>query len=215
MEPAAFVRANTHLVAAPYLPEIRLHLADDAFGLWEQTEREFGRLGLPPPFWAFAWAGGQGIARYLLDHPELVRGRSVLDLAAGSGVVAIAAALAGARAATAVDIDPFAAAAITLNAQANGVEVESRLGDVLAGDGAPAEVVLTGDVFYERAMAGRVLPFLERARDRGAAVLVGDPGRSYLPRDRFEEVASYQVPVPRALEAADFKRTAVWQLVER
>jgi predicted nicotinamide N-methyase len=206
-----FVRANTTLRPAPFVPEVRLYRADEAFDLWELTEEQAGAEGLAPPFWAFAWAGGQGLARYVLDHPELVRGRRVLDLAAGSGLVAIAAALAGAASVLASEIDPLAVAAIGLNASANGVTIEATLADVLDGDGAPADVVLAGDVFYEREFAGRVLPFLDRAGQRGADIAVGDPGRAYLPRTGFEMLASYDVPVIRALEDADTKRTTVWR----
>ena len=208
---ADFVRAHTRIAPAPYVPEVRLHRADEAFTLWERTEDEAGEEGLPPPFWAFAWAGGQALGRYVLDHPELVRGRHVLDLAAGSGLVAIAAALAGAASVRASEIDVLAVAAIALNAEANGVAVDATLADVLDGDGAPADVVLAGDVFYERTFAGRVAQFLERAGSRGADVAVGDPGRAYLPRAGFERLASYDVPVVRALEDADVKRTTIWR----
>jgi predicted nicotinamide N-methyase len=189
---------------------VLLHLADEPIELWERTEQEHGSQ-LPPPFWAFAWAGGQALARYLLDHPELVRGRVVCDLAAGCGLVAIAAARAGAASVTAVEIDPLAAAAITVNAAANDASVSVTLGDVL-DDEANADVVLAGDVFYSRPMTERVLPFLQRARDGGARVLVGDPGRAYLPRGLFTAVATYDVPVTHALESADSKATTVWEL---
>lgn len=206
-----FVRAHTRLVAPSAVPEVLLHLADEPIELWERTEQERGRE-LPPPFWAFAWAGGQALARYLLDHPELVRGRVVCDLAAGSGLVAIAAARAGAARVTAVEIDPLAGDAIAANAAANGVDVAVTLGDVLDGDAGGAGVVLAGDVFYSRPMTERVLPFLQRARATGALVLVGDPGRAYLPRDRFTAVATYDIPVTQALESVDSKLTTVWQL---
>jgi predicted nicotinamide N-methyase len=195
------------------VPEVRLHLADEAISLWERTEAELGCTGLPPPFWAFAWAGGQALARYVLDHPDLVEGRRVLDMASGCGVVAIAAAMAGASTVTASDVDELAVAAIGLNAQANGVAVCGSLEDLLDGDAGGAEVVLAGDVFYQRAMAGRVLPFLGRARQGGARVLVGDPERAYLPRRWFKALARYQVPVTRALEDADVKATTVWRLL--
>ena len=204
------LRSHTRLAAVPFVPEVLLHQADDAITLWERTEEETGTRQ-PPPFWAFAWAGGQALARYVLDHPGLVAGRTVFDLASGSGLVAIAAAKAGAAAVTANEIDPLAVAAVATNAAANGVAVATSLGDVLAGDAAGADVVLAGDVFYSRPMTERVLPFLERAAARGATVLVGDPGRTYLPRDRFEAVASYEVPVPRALEDAEVKTTTVYR----
>lgn len=214
---ADFVGAHTRLAAPPFVPEIRLLLAEDAIGLWERTEDEVGRTGRPPPFWAFAWAGGQAVARYVLDHPEVVRGRRVLDLAAGCGVVAIAAAKAGAAVVTATEVDPFAVAAIGLNARANGVAVATVLDDVLDGDGAGAgaEVVLAGDVCYSREMTRRVLAFLDRAGEAGARVLVGDPGRAYLPRTGLRAVATYDVPVPRTLEDADVKPTTVWRLASR
>ncbi|MGC9670447.1 class I SAM-dependent methyltransferase [Planosporangium sp. 12N6] len=209
---SAFVRAHTRLAPAPYVPEVLLHLADDAITLWELTEAELRRGEQPPPFWAFAWAGGQALARYILDHPDLVGGRTVFDLAAGSGLVAIAAVKAGAAVVTANEIDPLAVAAVAANAQANGVEVTTVLGDVLSGDAGGAEVVLAGDVFYSRSMANRVLPFLRRAAARGAHVLVGDPGRAYLPRDRFTAVTVHDVPVIRSLENSDVKTTTVWQV---
>jgi predicted nicotinamide N-methyase len=211
MEPAAFVRAHTRLDATPLVPEVRLHLAGEAFGLWRRTEEAAGRTDLPPPFWAFAWAGGQAVARHVLDHPGLVAGRRVLDLASGSGLLAIAAARAGAAGVAVSEVDPFALAAIALNAEANGVALAGVLGDVLEGDCEGAEVVLAGDVFYERPMAGRVLPCLERASARGALVLVGDPGRAYLPRRRFEAVATYEVPGTAPVEGADVLGATVWR----
>ncbi|MEV7603028.1 50S ribosomal protein L11 methyltransferase [Kitasatospora sp. NPDC089797] len=208
----AFILRETELTPVPFVPEIRLHMAPDAIALWESTERERGEAGLPPPFWAFAWAGGVAVARYVLDHPELVDGKAVLDIAAGSGLVGVAAALRGARDVRAAEIDAYAVSAVGLNAGANGVRVAAALVDLVDGDGAPADVVLAGDVFYERAMAGRFLPFLERAAARGATVIVGDPGRAYLPRDRFTAVAAYQVPVVADLEDASVKTTTVWRL---
>ncbi|WP_329500302.1 methyltransferase [Kitasatospora herbaricolor] len=210
----AFVREKTRLTLVPFVPEVRLHMADDAITLWESTEEARGEIGLPPPFWAFAWAGGVAVARYVLDHPDLVAGRTVLDLAAGSGLVGIAAALRGAASVRAAEIDAYAVAAIGINAEANGTRVAAAVEDLLDGDGAPAEVVLAGDVFYERTMAARFLPFLERAQARGAVVLVGDPGRAYLPRERFTALASYEVPVVADLEDTALKRTTVWRLGE-
>lgn len=209
---AAFVLANTRLMTPPLVPEITLYLAPEPIALWERTERDTGQAGLPPPFWAFPWAGGQVLARYLLDHPECPAGRAVLDLAAGSGLVAIAAAKAGAAAVTPSETDPLACTAIELNSAANSVALEATLGDVLSGVAAGYDLVLVGDGFYERRMAERLLPWLERARASGAAVLVGDPGRAYLPRDRFEAVASYDVPVSPVLEDAEVKRSTVWRL---
>ena len=212
MDATAFVVRHTTVGVPPYLPEIRLHLAADAFALWERTEQAAGDGRVAdPPFWAFPWAGGQALARHLLDNPELVRGRRVLDVAAGSGIVAIVAAKCGAASVLANEIDPYAAAAITLNAAVNGVAVEVDLRDLL-DEMIEVDVVLAGDVFYSREMAARVLAFLRRGRAGGARVLVGDPGRAYLPREQLIEMASYQVPVVRALEDAEIKCATVWQL---
>lgn len=207
----SFILANTTLVCPPHVPEIRLHLATEAHELWLRTEEELEAIGLPPPFWAFAWAGGQGLGRFLLDHPDTVRGKTVLDFASGSGLVGIAAAKTGAAEVTAADIDPFCAHAISLNAQANDVLVKTRMQDLIGSDEA-WDVVLAGDVFYDRELATRLLPWFERLSARGASVLVGDPGRSYLPRNRLVERAVYEVPVTRALEDAEVKRTTVWSL---
>jgi predicted nicotinamide N-methyase len=208
---AAFVRLHARLAPVAFVPEVRLHQADEPIGLWELTEGEF-RSDQPPPFWAFAWAGGQALARYLLDHPEVVAGRRVLDLASGSGLVAIAAAQAGAAAVRAVEVDPRAVAAVELNAAANEVRLAATLGDILDADAGDAQVVLAGDVFYSQAMANRVLRFLLRAARGGARVLVGDPGRAFLPRERFRELTGYDVPVPPALESVRVKHTTVWEL---
>jgi predicted nicotinamide N-methyase len=198
------------LLAVPFVPEVRLYLAEDAIVWWARMEAEAGE-GLAPPFWASAWAGGQGLARYVIDHPEVVAGRRVLDLASGSGLVAIAAALAGAATVTANDIDPYALAATTLNAEANGVTVVRSHGDLLEGDGGDAELVLAGDVFYSRPMVAQVLPFLQRVVARGARVLVGDPGRAFLPRHRLRLVASYEVPGVGSLEDAEIQRANVFE----
>jgi predicted nicotinamide N-methyase len=209
-DPRAFIRAETRLLPVPHAPEIRLHLADEATELWQKTEEELGEIGLPPPFWAFAWAGGQALARYVLDHPELVAGRRVLDVASGSGLVAIAAAMAGASSVEAADIDAFAVAAVALNAEANGLAVVPRLGD-LVGTDEGWDAVLAGDIFYDRDIAARMTEWLLALQGRGATVLVGDPGRSYLPKDRLEELACYRVPVTRALEDAEIKVSRVWR----
>lgn len=206
-----FVLATTRVATPARVPEVRLHLAEDAFALWRLVGAEQGLADPPPPFWAFAWAGGQALARYVLDHPALVRGRHVLDLASGSGLVAIAAARAGAATVTASDVDPFALAAIALNVELNGVEVGRVPGDLLDGE-AGAEVVLAGDVFYERSLAERMLPFLERVRGQGAQVLIGDPSRDFLPRSRLEPLATYEVPVAPDLEGTTSKQATVWSL---
>lgn len=209
-----FVRANTRLRPVPHVPEIRLHLADESVPLWHKTEEELGAIGLPPPYWAFAWAGGQALARYLLDHRELVAGARVLDLAAGSGLVGIAAALAGAAPVVASDIDALAEDAIALNGAANGVYVEVLVQDLLDRPvpGSRYDVILVGDLFYERDTAARALAFLEAHAAHGSRVLIGDPGRTYLPRHRLEMCREYSVPVTRDLEDYDIKRTAVWRL---
>jgi len=206
-----FILDNTALTAPPHVPEIALHLADEAHDLWRRTEEELAGIGLPPPFWAFAWAGGQGLARHVLDRPEIVRGKRVMDFASGSGLVAIAAARAGAASLLAADIDPFCEAAIRLNAGANGVEVGFTGEDQIGLDGG-WDVVLAGDVFYDKAFADRLMPWFEALEARGAAVLIGDPGRSYLPKAALERLAVYEVPVTRALEDAEVKRTTVWRV---
>jgi predicted nicotinamide N-methyase len=213
-----FVRCHTRPGPVPLVPEVRLRQAADVFALWERVGTELCRPAPDLPFWAFPWAGGQGVARYVLDHPGLVAGRRVLDVGTGSGLVAIAAALAGARTVTATDVDPFALAAARRNAQLNGVTVTVRAADLLSGaaeaEGAvgEADVVLAGDLFYERRLAERVVPFLDRGRAAGAHVLAGDPDRPYLPRDRFVLLARYRVPVAAGLEATGTKLTAVWCL---
>ena len=215
------VRANTRLRSVTLVPEIRLYQASEPIGVWQRTERAAGRTGLDPPFWAFAWAGGQALARYLLDHPETVKDRRVIDIASGSGLVAIAAARAGAAAVTGYDIDPLAIAAITLNAAANGAAVLAVQADILDtdgpgpdvitdGPGPGPDVILVADAFYERELARRVARFAERGQARGADVLVGDFGRAYLPRDRLAPLAAYDVPGLSALEDSDVKRTTVW-----
>jgi len=206
----AFIQANTALLAPPHVPEIRLRLADESHALWLKTEEELAEIGLPPPFWAFAWAGGQGLARHLIDNPDLVRDARVLDFATGSGLVAIAAMRAGARHATGSDIDPFCAAAVALNAAANDVTVEFLAEDLIGRDDG-WDVVLAGDVFYSRPFADALVPWFAGLAARGATVLVGDPGRAYLPKDRLVSLAVYQVPVTRDLEDAEVKRTTVWR----
>ncbi|MDR7035638.1 putative nicotinamide N-methyase [Methylobacterium sp. BE186] len=215
-EALAFIRAETRLRPVPHAPEIRLHVADEATVLWQRTEEELAEIGLPPPFWAFAWAGGQALARYILDHPEIAAGRQVLDFASGSGLVAIAAARAGAAHVTATDLDPFAIPAIGLNAAANGVadRITAVAAD-LVGTQPGASLVLAADIFYERDVAARVGAWLAELDAGGATVLVGDPGRSYLPRERLEILATYEVPVTRALEDAEIKRSSVWRFRRR
>ncbi len=208
--PESFVASHTRLTPTPHVPSISLHVADEATALWKKTEDELGEIGLPPPFWAFAWAGGQALARYIVDHPQVVSGRTVLDFASGSGLVAIAAALSGAKQVTAVDIDRFAAAAIAVNARANRVAITVQRRN-LVGQDEGWDVVLAGDVCYERDMATAVTGWLETLAARGATVLIGDPGRSYLPKDRLVSLAVYEVPTTRELEDIEVKRTRVWR----
>jgi predicted nicotinamide N-methyase len=207
----AFIRENTRVLAPSHVPELKLYLADDAVALWQMTEEQLGELGLPPPFWAFAWAGGQALARYVLDQPDIVRGKRVMDVASGSGLVAIAAMKAGAASALAVDIDAFASHAAVLNAVLNDVRVETSDDDPV-GRPTNADVILVGDLFYDRDLAPRVLAWMIEQRDAGETVLIGDPGRTYLPRDKLEQIAAYDIPVTRALEDAEVKRAAVWKL---
>ena len=209
------ILTSTELSSVPLVPEIQIYQASEPISLWEETERAKGVTGLDPPFWAFAWAGGRALARYLLDHAAVVRGRRVIDIASGSGLVAIAAAKAGAADVTAYDIDPLAAAAVTVNARANKVAVASVCADLLGDDGpraAAGDLVLVADAFYERELADKVMSFLERAHQCGAAALAGDFGRTYLPRDRLVSLATYDVPGLLVLEGTDIKRTTIWTL---
>lgn len=211
-ERVAFIRANTTSMPVPLVPEITLHLAHESVPLWQKTEEELGGIGLPPPFWAFAWAGGQALARFVMDNADVVRGKRVLDLASGSGVVAIAAMKAGAAHVLAADIDGFAVAAIGMNAGNNGVVLTATADDLLAGTPPPCDVILVGDLFYEQGLAAQVFEWLATAKADGTKVLVGDPGRSYLPKDKLVALAHYSVPVTRDLEDAEIKKTAVWTL---
>ena len=208
----AFILANTRLQAPPHTPELRLHLADEVTPIWRMTEEELGAIGLPPPFWAFAWAGGQALARYILDQPETVAGLGVVDFATGSGIVAIAAAKAGAASVLAADIDPFCAAAVALNAEANGVRLGFTDADLLDAAPPAVELILAADICYEQPLADRVMAWLGAARAAGARVLIGDPGRSYFPRSGLVQLAEYRVPTTRELEDVEVKRTAVWAI---
>lgn len=211
-DPKDFIRANTSIMSPPHVPEIRLHLASEAHELWLKTEEELEEIGLPPPFWAFAWAGGQGLARYILDHPYEVSGKRVIDFASGSGLVAIAASMAGAVQVLAVDIDPWAEGAIEMNAAINNVELGISSANII-GKEIDADVLLAGDVFYDRDFAEALLPWLSALALKGVHVLVGDPGRAYLPKAKLEACGTYQVPVTRALEDSDVKKTTVWRFV--
>ncbi|PLR27760.1 nicotinamide N-methylase [Caulobacter zeae] len=208
----AFIAENTRLLPTPHAPELVLHLADEITPLWKLTEEALEEIGLPPPFWAFAWAGGQALARYVLDHPEIVRGKTVIDFATGSGIVAVAAMKAGAKSVLAADIDVFCEAAVAMNAAANGVEIAFTDANLLDAPPPPADVLLAGDICYEGPMAAAVMAWLGKGRAAGATVLVGDPGRTYFPKDGLEKLAEYQVPTTRELEDLAIKRTSVWTL---
>jgi predicted nicotinamide N-methyase len=206
-----FIRTHTIPRPVPFVPEITLYQAEEPIALWEKTEQTRA-AEQPPPFWAFAWAGGQALARHLLDNPSLVADRPALDLATGSGLVAVAAAKAGAHPVVANDIDSLSLAAATVNAELNQVRLHTLEADVLDTD--PQEpVILAGDVFYSREMAARVLPFLRRAAARGVLVLVGDPGRAYLPTDRMIRQTAYDVPVEITLEGVPTRSTTIWQVL--
>jgi len=208
----AFIVDNTRLQPTPHAPELRLHLADEITPIWRMTEEALEAIGLPPPFWAFAWAGGQALARYLLDNPQTVAGKRVLDFAAGSGIVAIAAMKAGAAHALAADIDGFCGDAIALNARANNVAVDFTDTDLLDAPPPAVDVILAGDICYEKPLAERVMAWLTAARETGTEVLIGDPGRTYFPREGLTRLAEYQVPTTRELEDMEVKKTAVWTL---
>ena len=208
----AFIRANTQLLAPPLVPEIVLHLAEESLPIWRKTEEELGEMNVPPPFWAFAWAGGQALARFIFDHPETVCGHSVVDIGAGAGITSIAAVKCGASSVLAADIDYFSVAACRINAEANDVEFNITQDDLLEAEPPACKVLFMADVFYERELSDRIMAFAGKAATRGADVLVGDPQRSYFPRSRFDKVAEYHVPVTRELEDSEIKRAAVWRL---
>ncbi len=210
---AAFIRANAEILSPPLVPEVRLHLAHEALPIWQKTEDELGAVGLPPPFWAFAWAGGQALARHVLDNPEIVRGRRIIDLASGSGLVGISAMKAGAADVLAADIDALSVAAIAINAAVNDVVISITSDDLLAR-AVDADVILVGDLFYEKGVASRCYAWLLKAHEKGIDVLIGDPGRSYLPKDKLLQIAEYSVPVSRDLEDMEIKKTAVWRLAD-
>ena len=208
MTPENFITANAALIAPPLVPEIKLHLATEVVPLWRATEEELAEIGVPPPYWAFAWAGGQALARYVLDNPAIVAGQRVLDIGAGSGLVALAAARAGAATVLAADIDAFACAAIRLNASANNCSVTTTQDDLI---GAPNawDVILVGDLFYERPLAERLLAWLTLL---DVPALLGDPGRNYFPKDRVEKLATYAVQTTRDLEDREIRETGVYKL---
>lgn len=211
-DPAAFIRAQTAIAPPPLTPEIRLHLASEVTPLWHATEASLAQQQLPPPYWAFAWAGGQALARYLLDHRDIAKDQDVLDFGAGSGLVAIAAGMAGARRVTAAEIDPFATAAIAMNASLNDVAVAVEASDVIGRAAAPWTLILAGDMCYERPLAERLTGWLRERARHGATVLLGDPGRAYLPKAGLTELARYAVPTPLDLEDRTERIGIVWRL---
>ena len=213
IDPTLFVRDNTEIKTPPLVPEIALHLATEVTPIWQATEESLSRGPVPPPFWAFAWAGGQALARYILDHPETVAGREVLDIGSGSGIVAIAAAKAGAARVVAAEIDPFAAAAIALNAPLNGVIVRVETRDLLDRAAAGWGAALAGDICYEEPMSSRAIALLRRIAARGRLALLGDPGRAYLPREGLVELARYEVPTSRELEDREAREGVVWEVL--
>lgn len=208
MNPDHFVRDNSQLLEPPLVPEIRLHLASEVIPLWRKTEEELAEIGVPPPYWAFAWAGGQALARYLLDNPTIAANKRVLDFGSGSGLVAIAAAKAGATHVTAADIDPFAIAAITRNADANNVMVHAVAENVI-GTSDRFDLIVVGDMCYERPLAERLMAWLKNAE---TDVLLGDPGRTYFPKTGLVQLATYNVPTTRELEDREIRQTGVWRL---
>lgn len=217
-DPVAFIRANTTVESTVLVPELKLHQASTLVPLWEASEAELERQGVPPPYWAFAWAGGQALARYLLDNPALVAGKRVLDFGAGSGLQGLAACRAGALSVLAVDIDPIACAAIRLNAAANGLAIQTSEEDWIGRDNPGWDVILAGDVCYEKPMAGRVEAWLRRLAgpaepNGGTLVLVGDPGRTYFPRQGMERITGYAVKTTREIEDTDLRNAVVWRLL--
>ena len=211
-DPAAFIRENTRLQPVPHAPEISLWLADEITPIWRLTEEELGEMGVPPPFWAFAWAGGQALSRYILDHPHEVAGKRVLDFAAGSGLVGVAAMKAGAASVLCADIDPFCEAAVSANAVANAVALSFTDRNLLDAPPPEVDVICAGDICYEKPMTEAVLAWLGQARARGIRVLIGDPGRTYFPRTGLDFLAEYRVPTTRELEDQEIKRASVWSV---
>ena len=208
MTPEDFIRANAELTAPPLIPELRLYLATEVVPLWRKTEDELQEMGVPPPYWAFAWAGGQALARYVLDNPKLVAGKRILDFGAGSGIVALAAARAGAASVLAADIDKFSVAAMLANAKANDLSITTTSDDVI-GSTESFDVILVGDMCYERPLAERLMAWLKTSK---AEILLGDPGRNYFPKEGLSKLAHYSVATPRDLEDRDIRETGVWSL---
>ena len=215
MDPELFVRRNTAIALPPLVPEIQLCLATEVTPIWQASEDTLAQAGLPPPFWAFAWVGGQALARYLLDRPAIAAEREVLDFGAGSGLVAIAAAKSGAARVTAAEIDAFAAAAIAANAALNKVEITVTTTDLTGSPNRFWHLITAGDICYEQPMADRAVGWLRRRAGEGSLVLLGDPGRSYLPRSGLIERARYEVPTSRELEDREMRETVVWEVLPK
>lgn len=213
-DPERFIAEHTRIASAPLVPELNFHLADETIAIWQSTEEALGRQGLPPPFWAFAWAGGQALARYVMDNPDIVAGRHVLDFACGCAVAGIGAARAGAARVEASEIDPFAVIAARANAALNGVQIMAEEADFVGTDRG-WDVVLAGDVFYEGPGAQRIASWLDSLHARGCTVLIGDPGRTFLPKDQLEALARYDTPVSRDLEDKDVRLARVWRFTSQ
>tara|TARA_R110000824_G_scaffold118960_19_gene272596 strand:- start:15795 stop:16469 length:675 start_codon:yes stop_codon:yes gene_type:complete len=212
-DPLAFIRANTALHEPPLIPEVKLWLASEILPIWQMTEEELQESGLPPPFWAFAWAGGQALSRYILDNPEIVAGKRVLDFGSGSGLIAIAAMKAGAASVLAADIDPFAVAAIHLNSEVNNVSVLGTSDNLVGAANQGWDVILIGDMCYERPLAESIEIWVRGLVAEGATALIGDPGRTYLPKTGLEKLVSYAVMTTRELEDTDVRNTSVWKII--
>lgn len=205
-----FILTHTRPGSPPLVPEVQLYLSTVVMPLWARLDEATGQVGVDPPFWAFAWVGGQAIARYILDHPEEVQGKRVLDFGAGSGVSGIAALLSGASSVTAYEIDPFAREAITMNARANGVELNAVDEGAINEPPTGVDLILAGDIAYEETMSARVLPWLRGAHDVGIRVLLGDPGRDYFPRQEFVQLTEYEIPTSRDLEGVESRQAGVF-----
>jgi predicted nicotinamide N-methyase len=215
MKPSSrdFINANTVIGTPSILPELKIRVANEIVPLWHATETQLSENGISPPYWAFVWPGGQAIARYIIDNSHLVARRTVLDFAAGSGVAGLAALRAGATEVTASDVDPLAVEAIHMNADLNGLSISTTTEDLTAKMARNWDVVLAGDVCYEKAMADQVWAWLRRLAAQGVLVLLGDPGRNYKPAQGLVEVARYEVPTSLELEDKTVRSTGVWRVV--
>jgi len=212
-DPRGYVAGNSVLQSAPLVPEISLHLADERAPLWTKTQRDLWDDGIVLPYWAFAWAGGQALARLLLDEPERVRGKRVLDFASGSAISGIAAAMSGAEHVLAADIDPLAAVAATMNADANNVTLDTSTDDLVGTSLAAFDVIIAGDICYEQSVAEQVRDWFRAEATQGREVLIGDPGRTFLPRQDVEPVIGYGVKSSRDLDDTDVRNARVWRFV--